>query len=54
LRATSGRRARIGQIRLPESCANVCLGGKKRNRLLMTARQSLYAVCVETHGAHFC
>jgi gluconolactonase len=45
---------RIGQIRLPETCANVCFGGKKRNRLFMTASQSLYAVYVETQGAHFC
>ncbi|WP_315706233.1 MULTISPECIES: SMP-30/gluconolactonase/LRE family protein [unclassified Bradyrhizobium] len=45
---------RIGQIRLPETCANLCFGGKKRNRLFMAASQSLYAVYVETMGAHFC
>jgi gluconolactonase len=45
---------RIGQILLPETCANVCFGGKKRNRLFMTASQSLYAVYVETQGAHIC
>ncbi|MGY4309952.1 gluconolactonase [Bradyrhizobium sp. USDA 4369] len=45
---------RIGQIKLPEICANVCFGGKKRNRLFMTASQSLYAVYVETQGAHIC
>ncbi|MGH6814720.1 MAG: SMP-30/gluconolactonase/LRE family protein [Hyphomicrobiaceae bacterium] len=44
--------ARIGQIRLPEICSNVCFGGTKRNRLFMTASQSLYAVYVETRGAH--
>jgi gluconolactonase len=43
---------RIGAIRLPETCANVCFGGSKRNRLFMTASQSLYAVYVETTGAH--
>jgi len=43
---------RIGQIRLPEICSNVCFGGTKRNRLFMTASQSLYAVFVETKGAH--
>ena len=43
---------RIGQILLPETCANVCFGGAKRNRLFMTASQSLYAVYVETQGAH--
>jgi gluconolactonase len=43
---------RIGQILLPETCSNVCFGGAKRNRLFMTASQSLYAVYVETRGAH--
>ena len=46
--------ARIGQILLPETCANLCFGGRKRNRLFMTASQSLYSVYVETQGAHFC
>jgi len=45
---------RIGQILLPEICSNVCFGGPKRNRLFMTASQSLYAVYVETQGAHIC
>ena len=43
---------RIGQILLPEICSNVCFGGPKRNRLFMTAGQSLYAVYVEAQGAH--
>jgi gluconolactonase len=43
---------RIGMIRLPETCANVCFGGTKRNRLFMAASQSLYAVYVNTAGAH--
>ena len=43
---------RIGQIRLPEICSNLCFGGTKRNRLFMTGSQSLYAVYVETRGAH--
>jgi gluconolactonase len=43
---------RIGQIRLPEICSNVCFGGTKRNRLFMTASQSLYAVYVNTKGGH--
>ncbi len=47
---TQGKR--IGQILLPEICSNVCFGGTKRNRLFMTASQSLYAVYVETKGAH--
>lgn len=45
---------RIGQIRLPEICANLCFGGTRRNHLYMTASQSLYMVPVETRGAHFC
>jgi gluconolactonase len=40
----------IGRIRLPERCANVCFGGRKRNRLFMAASQSLYAVYVNTQG----
>ena len=43
---------RIGQIRLPEICSNVCFGGSRRNRLFMTGSTSLYAVYVETQGAH--
>ena len=41
----------IGRIRLPETCANICFGGPKRNRLFMTAAQSLYALYVNTQGA---
>ena len=41
----------IGRIRLPESCANVCFGGPKRNRLFMAGSQSRYAVYVSTQGA---
>jgi len=40
----------IGRIMLPERCANVCFGGRKRNRLFMTASQSVYSVFVETQG----
>jgi gluconolactonase len=43
---------RIGMILLPEICANLCFGGRRRNRLFMAASQSLYAVYVEAHGAH--
>ena len=41
----------IGQIHLPERCANLCFGGAKRNRLFMAASHSLYALYVETRGA---
>jgi gluconolactonase len=45
---------RIGQVLLPETCSNLCFGGPKRNRLFVTASQSLYAVYVEAQGAHIC
>jgi len=41
----------IGRIQLPERCANLCFGGRKRNRLLMAASQSIYALYVNTRGA---
>ena len=41
----------IGKIHLPETCANLCFGGAKRNRLFMVASQSLYALYVGTRGA---
>jgi gluconolactonase len=41
----------IGRIHLPETCANLCFGGRKRNRLFMAAGQSLYAVYVDAIGA---
>jgi len=41
----------IGKIHLPETCANICFGGAKKNRLFMAASQSLYAVYVGTEGA---
>lgn len=46
--------ARIGQIKLPETASNVCFGGTKRNRLFVTASQSLYSLYVNTRGAHWC
>jgi len=41
----------IGKIHLPETCANLCFGGAKKNRLFMAASQSLYSVYVNTEGA---
>ena len=40
----------IGRILLPERCANLAFGGRKRNRLFMTASQSVYALYVEAQG----
>ncbi len=41
----------IGKIHLPEVCSNVCFGGKKRNRLFMTASTSVYALYLNVNGA---
>jgi len=41
----------IGRIQLPERCANLCFGGRRRNRLFMAASQSIYALYVNTRGA---
>ncbi len=43
----------IGKIHLPEPCSNLCFGGRKKNRLFMTAGQSLYSLYVETVGAQW-
>jgi len=40
----------IGRILLPERCANLCFGGRKRNRLFIAASQSIYALYVEAQG----
>jgi gluconolactonase len=40
----------IGKVRVPEIVANVCFGGEKRNRLLVCATSSLYAVYLNTTG----
>lgn len=41
----------IGKIHLPEVVSNLCFGGTQRNRLFITASQSIYAIYVETQGA---
>ena len=41
----------IGRIRLPEAAANLTFGGPRRDRLFITASQSLYALYLETQGA---
>jgi gluconolactonase len=42
--------APIGFIDLPERCANLCFGGRDRNRLFMSAAHSLYSLYVNTQG----
>ena len=41
----------IGRIDLPERCANVCFGGRHRNRLFMCGSTSMYSLFVNTQGA---
>ncbi|HEV8544174.1 MAG TPA: SMP-30/gluconolactonase/LRE family protein [Verrucomicrobiae bacterium] len=40
----------IGRIDLPERCANVCFGGRYRNRFFMAASTSVYSLFVNTQG----
>ncbi len=41
----------IGKVHLPEGCANLCFGGRKRHRLFMTASTSVYSLYVNAIGA---
>jgi gluconolactonase len=41
----------IGQVLLPEACANLCFGGAAGNRLFMAASRSIYALYVNATGA---
>jgi gluconolactonase len=41
----------IGFIALPERAANLCFGGRYRNRLFMAACHSIYSLYVNTQGA---
>ena len=50
VRCYSAEGALIGKIHLPETCANVCFGGRRKNRLFMAASTSIYAVCLNTTG----
>lgn len=40
----------IEEIEVPESPANVCFGGKKRNKLFITARTSVYTLNMNVKG----
>jgi gluconolactonase len=41
----------IGKVHLPETAANLCFGGPKRNRLFIAASTSVYALYVNVQGA---
>lgn len=50
VRVFSPKGEAIGHIALPERCANLCFGGRWRNRLFMAASHGLYALYVNTQG----
>ena len=50
VRVLNSAGAPIGHIHLPERCANLCFGGRHRNRLFMSAAQSLFSLYVNTQG----
>lgn len=41
----------IGRVRLPEAAANLCFGGRKRDRLFICASTSVYALYINGEGA---
>jgi gluconolactonase len=41
----------LGKVLVPETVANLCFGGAKRNRLFICGTTSLYAVYLNTRGA---
>ncbi|MGI8783953.1 MAG: SMP-30/gluconolactonase/LRE family protein [Acidobacteriota bacterium] len=40
----------LGRIDLPERCANLCFGGKHRNRLFLCGSTSMFSLYVNTQG----
>jgi gluconolactonase len=43
--------AALGKVLIPETVANLCFGGPKRNRMFICATTSLYSVYLNTRGA---
>jgi gluconolactonase len=43
----------IGRIDLPERCANLCFGGKYRNRLFMVASTSVFSLYTNAQGVPY-
>ncbi len=42
---------KLGQILMPEGCANLCFCGERRNRLFICGSQSVYTLYTATQGA---
>ncbi len=47
----AGATVTLGKIHIPETVANLCVGGRFRNRLYICASTSLYAVYTSATGA---
>lgn len=43
---------KLGQILVPESCANCCFAGENRSRLFICGSQSVYTMHTAAEGAH--
>jgi gluconolactonase len=43
--------ALIGTIRIPETTANICFGGPRRNRMFIAANTTLYSLVMSVTGA---
>ena len=43
----------IGRVDLPERCANLCFGGKYRNRLFMVASTSVFSLYTNAQGVPY-
>ncbi|WP_410572618.1 SMP-30/gluconolactonase/LRE family protein, partial [Bacillus sp. SIMBA_031] len=43
----------LGKILVPQTVSNICFGGIKKNRLFITATQSLYSIYTTVNGAQY-
>ena len=43
----------LGKILIPQTVSNICFGGYKKNRLFITATQSVYSIYTTTNGAQY-
>jgi gluconolactonase len=43
----------LGKIKVPQTVSNVTFGGPKKNRLFITATQSVYSIYTTTNGAQY-
>ncbi len=43
----------LGKILVPQTVSNLTFGGPKKNRLFITATQSLYSIYTATNGVQY-